>query len=91
MKFIPKRELMGFAHCFVPFHLTLNARAKTLQERLNSQKKLNTFEFAAFFKSPYMPRLGKKDVYFQNVNKRNEKNFQLQSLENCNILTIGSM
>ena len=36
-------------------------RAKTLQERLNSQKKLDTFEFAAFLKSPYMPRM---HVYF---------------------------
>jgi len=67
-------------------------RAKTLQERLNSQKGLDTFEFAAFFKSPYMPRLGKNACLFHfNVNKRNEKNFKLQSLENCNILTIGSM
>ena len=70
MKFIPKRELMGFAHCFVPFHLTLNARAKTLQERLNSQKKLDTFELAAFFKSPYMPRLGKKACLFPKGKKK---------------------
>ena len=45
-------------------------RAKTIQEQLNSQKKLDTFEFAAFFKSPCMPRLGKKACLFPKCKQK---------------------
>ena len=45
-------------------------RAKTLQERLNSQKKLDTVEFATFFKSPCMPRLGKKACLFPKCKQK---------------------
>ena len=41
---------------------------------------LDTFEFAALFKSPCMPRLGKKACLFPNCKQKKWKNFQASKL-----------